>query len=111
MFFAGSAEFTGGHEDDVGNIGKFVERAAVEQVTGDGFDPLRSEFGGQFVIREPSYCDYPLLDACLVNSAPRKTGQAWTHLAAGAEDEKIAVQRRHRRRGFLVGAREQFFQF
>ena len=27
------------------------------------------------------------------------------------EDEKIAVQRRHRRCGFRVGAREQFFQF
>ena len=74
-------------------------------------DALRSEFGGQFVIRESGHREYPLLDACLVHSAPRKTGQAWTHLATGAEDEKIAVQRRHRRRGFFVGTREQFFQF
>src|ERR1700733_131890 len=104
MFFAGGAEFSGSHEDDVLNVGKLVERATIEQITGDRFDPLRGEFGEQSVIREPGHCDHALLDARLVDSAPRKTGQAWTHLATGAEDEKVAVQRRNCRGGGFVRA-------
>ena|SRR6266576_5871529 len=111
MFFARGAEFSRSHEDDVGDMGKLVERSTVEQITGDGFDAVSGEFGREFVIREPRYREHTLLDACLLNRTPRKTGQAWTHLATDAEDEKIAVQRRHRRCGLRVGAREQFFQF
>ena len=63
MLFARGAEFPRSHEDDVGNIGKLVERTAVEQIAGDGFDPLRSEFGGQFVIGKSGHGEDLLLDA------------------------------------------------
>src|ERR1700733_6479159 len=104
MFFAGGAEFSGSHEDDVLNVGKLVERATIEQITGDRFDPLHGELGEQSLIREPGHCDHALLDARLVDSAPRKTVQAWTHLASCAEEEKVALQRRNGRGGGLVGA-------
>jgi hypothetical protein len=102
MFFPSRAEFSRSHEDDIGNIGKSVEGITVEQVTGDGFDPLRSEGGGQLAIAESGYRDHPLLDACLVDGASRKTDQAWAHFAARAEDEKIAVKSSHRPGGFFV---------
>jgi hypothetical protein len=47
----------------------------------------------------------------MIDCAARKSSKAWTHLATGAEDEKIPFQFCHRHRGFVIGAREQFFQF
>jgi hypothetical protein len=105
-----STEFSCCHKDDIGNFREATESTWLEEIASDGLDPFRHKFVSQFGVAETRDRNYASSDSGRVGGAARESGQAWAHLAADTQDQKIAVQSPQGRGVGLLRAGESLFQ-
>ena len=87
-------ELSSGQKEDVGTAGQRGDRGGVEQVARQRLNALRFEARARGWRREAGDSDHPACAAGSRDGPVDAAGQRRPHLAAGAENQHVAVQTR-----------------